>query len=202
MIVFFILLQLLPAKEFIVYETNDKGKMGKMDITSEKDSIGYHVIYRWERILEVVFDSLDMSTLYVKKIVDDKVELEISKAKDFKVYFKGKRHTYKDVGAVYDRHAIEFALRGFKYSKDFKKTIRFHVPEFMIINAEIKVIGEEIVSGPIGDIMCWKVEMKPKVLFFSWKFYFWIEKDYPHRFIRYEDSSGKNSILLIEYEEA
>ncbi|GAJ02456.1 unnamed protein product [marine sediment metagenome] len=51
MIVFFILLQLLPAKEFIVYETNDKGKMGKMDITSEKDSIGYHVIYRWERIL-------------------------------------------------------------------------------------------------------------------------------------------------------
>ncbi len=201
MILFFILLQILPEKEFIVYETDDKGKIGTMEITSEKDSLGYYVIYRWKKILEVVLDSLDMSTLYVKKTTDDKVELEISKEKDFKVNLRGKRHTYRDVGAVYDRHAIEFALRGFKYSKDFKQTIRFHVPEFMIVNAELKVIGEETVSGPIGEILCWKIELKPKVLFFSWKFYFWIEEDYPHRFIRYEDSSGDHSIMLIEYKQ-
>jgi len=201
MILFFILLQILPEKEFIVYETDDKGKIGTMEITSEKDSLGYYVIYRWEKILEVVLDSLDMSTLYVKKTTDDKVELEISKEKDFNDNLRGRRHTYRDVGAVYDRHAIEFALRGFKYSKDFKQTIRFHVPEFMIVNAELKVIGEETVSGPIGEILCWKIELKPKVLFFSWKFYFWIEEDYPHRFIRYEDSSGDHSIMLIEYKQ-
>lgn len=201
MILFFILLQILPEKEFIVYETDDKGKIGTMEITSEKDSLGYYVIYRWEKILEVVLDSLDMSTLYVKKTTDDKVELEISKEKDFKVNLRGRRHTYRDVCAVYDRHAIEFALRGFKYSKDFKQTIRFHVPEFMIVNAELKVIGEETVSCPIGEILCWKIELKPKVLFFSWKFYFWIEEDYPHRFIRYEDSSGDHSIMLIEYKQ-
>lgn len=202
MILFFLLLQILPEKEVMVYETNDKGKMGTMDVTVEHDSLGYHVIYTWEdRILEVVFDSLNLSTLYVKKIVGNKLELEATRGKKFKVYFKGKRVTYKEDKPIYDRHAIEFALRGLDYNRDFETTVRFHVPEFMIINADLKVVDEGVVSGPLGEVTCWRIELKPRIIFINWRFYFWIEKEYPHRFIKYEDSSGKNSIILIDYKE-
>jgi hypothetical protein len=44
------------------------------------------------------------------------------------------------------------------------------------------------------------VRMKPRVIFFGRRFFFYIEKEYPHRFVKYTDSSGKNSITLVEYE--
>jgi hypothetical protein len=115
------------------------------------------------------------------------------------VFFKGRKFSYRVDKPIYDRHAIEYALRDFNYDARKKFTIKFHVPEFMVIDAEINVLGEEIISCPLGDIACWKVEMVPKVLFFKWRFYFWIEKDYSKRFVKYSDSSGKNSILLIDY---
>ena len=200
MIFIFLFLYLLPQKESIVYRTDDTGKIGTRDVTAQKDSLGLHVIYEWEdRILEVIFDTMDMSTVYVKKTIADKIVLEITREDEFKVYFKGDRVNHPLEDPIYDRHALEFALRGFKYDEDFKKTIRFHVPEFMVIRADLEVIGDDVVSCPLGEIQCWKLMMTPRVLFIKWKFYFWIEKDYPHRFIKYEDSSAKNSILLIEY---
>lgn len=171
-----------------------------MDITVELDTSGYHVIYTWEnKILELIFDTSDMSTKYVKKTAGDKVELLAERKEKFDVLFKGRKFSYNIKQPIYDRHAIEYALRGFEYYNTFKHEIRLHVPEFMVINAEINVLDEETISCPLGDIACWKVEMVPKVLFIKWRFYFWFEKEYPNRFIKYSDSSGKNSILLIEY---
>jgi len=199
MIFLLLFLNVLPDKELLVYQYNDKGKIGTMDIRSEKDTLGYHVVYEWEdRLVEIAFDTLNMSTVYIHKTVDGKLTLEVFReAEEFKVNFKGKKVTYQEKDPVYDRHAIEFALRGFNLSANFKEMIRLHIPEFMIINAEIEVIGEDTVSGPLGEISCWKVRMTPRILWIRWKFYFWIEKDYPHRFMKYEDSSGKNQILLI-----
>ncbi len=200
MILFLLLLTILPEKEHLIYETNDKGKMGTIELVSEKDSLGYHVVYTWDRVIDVLLDSLNFGTLSIEKVVNGRLEMEISREKHFKVYFKGRRFTYQEDGPVYDRHTLDFALRGFEYKRDFERRIRLHIPEFMIINADLKVIDEDIVSGPLGEIPCWKVEMTPRILFIRWKFYFWIEKDYPYRFLRYEDSSGKNSVLLIGYE--
>jgi len=200
MMILLFVLQVLPAQENYTYETNDKGKIGTMDITVQKESLGYHVVYTWEdRILELIFDTLNMSTIYVKKTIGEKLELEIKREKKFNVFLKGRKFSYRVDKPIYDRHAIEYALRGFNYDARKKFTIKFHVPEFMVIDAEINVLGEEIISCPLGDIACWKVEMVPKVLFFKWRFYFWIEKDYSKRFVKYSDSSGKNSILLIDY---
>jgi hypothetical protein len=177
MIILIFVIQILPSSENYTYETNDKGKMGTMDVIAKLDTSGYHVVYTWEnKVLELIFDTLDMSTKYVKKTAGDKIDQP-----------------------VYDRHAIEYALRGFDYYSNLKRNIRLHVPEFMVVNAEINVLGEEIVECPLGNIACWKVEMVPKVLFAKWHFYFWFEKEYPKRFIKYSDSSGNNSILLIDY---
>ncbi|MGB3341686.1 MAG: hypothetical protein WBB37_09415 [bacterium] len=200
MIILIFLIQLLPSSENYTYETNDKGKMGTMDIMAELDTSGYHVIYTWEnKVLELIFDTMDMSTKYVKKTAGDKVELEAQRKEKFNVSFKGRKFSYNIDKPVYDRHAIEYALRGFDYYSNLKRNIRLHVPEFMVVNAEINVLGEEIVNCPLGNIACWKVEMVPKVLFAKWHFYFWFEKEYPKRFIKYSDSSGNNSILLIDY---
>jgi hypothetical protein len=88
---------------------------------------------------------------------------------------------------------------GFEVRVIFETTFRLHIPELTIINAELEVLGEEDVITPVGSFRCWKVQMKPRVIFFNRRFFFHIEKDYPHRFVKYTDSSGKNSITLIEY---
>jgi len=195
---------LLPVPETMTYETYDKGKTGQMAVAAQVESLGYRVTYTWEdRVLEVIFDTLDMSTVFVKKTVGGKVEMLAERKDEFEVLFKGSRysHRYDADEPIYDRHAIEYALRGFTYTGAFKKTIRFHVPEFMIVNADVTVADQgTIVSETLGSIECWKVKLAIKVLFFGWSSYFWIEKDDPHRFIKFEDEKGEHMIRLIEYQ--
>jgi len=199
-----LLVSLLPSQETMTYETYDKGKTGQMAVTALIDSLGYHVIYRWEdRIIDIIFDTLDMSTVYVEKTVGDNVELHAEKKTEYEVLFKGSKfsHRYDHDAPIYDRHAIEYALRGFTYTDTYKKTIRFHVPEFTIVNADVTVVDQGTIgSEALGNIDCWKVKLAVKVLFFGWSSYFWIEKDAPHRFIKFEDEKGEHMIRLIEYQ--
>jgi hypothetical protein len=189
----------------MTYETYDKGKTGQMAVTARVESLGYHVIYRWEdRVIDIVFDTRDMSTVYVEKTVGDKLELHAEKKREYEVRFKGSRHShrYEHDAPIYDRHAIEYALRGFKYSDAFKKTIRFHVPEFAIVNADITVVDQGTIDiESLGSIECWKVKLSIKVLFFGWMSYFWIEKAHPNRFVKFEDEKGEHMIRLIEYQQ-
>ena len=199
-IILVVLCILLPDHESFVYRTIDKGKQGTMHISAEKDTLGYHAVYTWEdRMIDIVFDSLTMATRYVQKTIGGKTVLEARQKDKFEVFFKGSNYSYREKSPVYDRHSVEFALRGFDYTHGFTESIRFHVPELMIINADISVLGEETVSCPVGVFKCWKVQMQPKVLFIKMSLFFWIEQDYPHRFVKYSDTRGDHSILLIEY---
>lgn len=192
--------QILPEKERLLYETNDKGTIGRISVVSELDSTGYRVTYKSDREINCVLDSVDLSTQFVEKIINGRLVLSAAHHDQFEVYFKGTTYRYRETGPVYDRHTLDFAFRGFLYYPTYHRTFRLHIPEFMIVNADLEVVSEETVSTTLGRIACWKLLMKPRILFFSWQFYFWIEQAYPHRFIQYEDSSGENRILLIEYE--
>jgi len=200
MIALFLWSLIIPAQESFTYETNDKGKIGKIEVTQYKDSLGFHVGYVSDRTIEVMIDTFDFRTLSVRKIVKGKQELSIEKGKSFMVNYRGRKTAYHETGPIYDRHTLDYVLRGFVYSDTFKRRIRLNVPEFMIINADLTVYGSEEVSTPIGIFECWKIMMIPRVIFTKMKFYFWIEKEYPHRFVKYADSSGKNQILIIKYE--
>ncbi|MEO0126130.1 MAG: hypothetical protein ABIL44_00080 [candidate division WOR-3 bacterium] len=189
----------LPDSEYIVYETNDKGKIGMIEVILKKDTVGYNVIYKSDRIVEAILDTINLQTLYLNKIIRGRWELSVKKNHLFEVNYQGRKNHYDEKNPIYDRHTLDFVLRGFKYQRDFKKRIRLNVPEFMIINADLEVIGEDIVSVPAGTFDCWKIMMIPRVVFTKMKFYFHIEKSYPHRFVKYTDSSGKNSIVLKEY---
>jgi hypothetical protein len=94
---------------------------------------------------------------------------------------------------------LDFALRQFDYHLGFKELFRLHVPELTIVNAELEVLGETTVSTDLGIIDCWEVQMKPRVIFTNRRFFFYIEREYPHRFVKYTDSSGKNIVTLIKY---
>jgi hypothetical protein len=200
-----LVLLLLPAQETMMYETYDKGKTGQMAVVAEAESLGHRVTYTWEdRVLEVIFDTVDMSTVYARKTVGGKVELLAERKDRFEVLFKGSKysHRYAHDEPIYDRHAIEYTLRGFAYTADFKKTIRFHVPEFTIVNADITVVDQGVIdTQTMGGIECWKVKLAVKVLLFGWSSYFWIEKTYPHRFTKFEDEKGEHMIRLIEYQQ-
>lgn len=198
MILLFLFFHLLPEAESFVYETNAKGKIGSLSVTMQRDSLGYHVMYISDREIEVILDTLDLSTMYIEKYVDGKLELKIERSDEFHVYFKGTESWHRDDEPMYDRHTLDFALRGFDYHPGFKEIFRLHIPEFTIVNAELEVIDEEHITTPAGEFDCWKVQMKPRILFFNWRFFFYIEKEYPRRFIKYTDSSEDNSITLIE----
>lgn len=202
MIALFLLLQIIPKYERMVYETNAKGKIGTIQVTSRYDSIGYYVVYVSDRVIEVILDSTNLSTLYVRKVIDGDTVLEITKGRKFSVTFNGRKYIHSNGRAVYDRHTLDFALRGFDYVPGFKKMFRLHVPELTIVNAELEVLGEAVVVTPAGEFECWEVKMRPRILFLNWVFFFYIEKEYPHRFVKYNDSSRDNSIVLSSYKTA
>ncbi len=201
MILLFLFLQILPNKEIFIYETYEEAKVGTMHVVSEKDSLGYHIFYESDRTIDVILDSINLGTLFIHKIVKGDVELKISRGEKFNVWFKGFERTYRDDRPIYDRHTLDFAFRGFHYTADFDTIIRLHVPELMVINAHVKVVGEEVISTPFGDIPCWKVELTPRVFFIRTHIYFWFEKEYPHRFIKLEDDSGTKGIRVIGIKE-
>ncbi len=189
---------IIPANEFLVYETNDKGKIGHIEITSHKDSLGYHVVYTSDRTIYSTLDSLDFGTKYLEKIINNKLVLKIIRGERFMVYYQGRKFDYHADGPIYDRHTLDFALRQFQYHKDFQTKIRLHIPELMIVNADLKVVGEEIITTPLGEFLCWKIEMAPRIFLTHRKLYFWFEKNYPYRFIKFVDPSSGNYIMMIE----
>jgi hypothetical protein len=196
---FLLCASILPDSEYIVYETNDHGKIGQITIDSRKDSLGYHVVYVSDRVIEVVLDTLDLRTRYLKKTIGKKLNIEIFNDRAYRVFYQGREKKYSNREPIFDRHTIDFALRGFKLGPDFKRRIRLGVPEFMVVNADLETVGEDSVQTPVGTFSCWKIKLNPRVIFTKMKFYLWIEKEYPHRFVKYSDSSGNNQILLKEY---
>ncbi|MEO0095138.1 MAG: hypothetical protein ABIL46_01585 [candidate division WOR-3 bacterium] len=190
---------ILPEKERIIYETNEKGKIGQIEVKLTKDSAGYYVVYKSDRIVEAILDTGNLQILYLNKIIKGHWDLSVKKNHLLEVNYKGKKNFYRESEPVYDRHTLDIVLRGFMYHKDFRKRIRLNVPEFMVINADLEVTGEDTIITPAGSFDCWKITMKPRVIFTKTKFYFYIEKSYPHRFIKYIDSSEKNSIILKNY---
>lgn len=184
----------------MIYDTSEKGRTGTIQVTSDLGRHGYHVTYLSDRVIEVILDSTDLSTRHVRKIIDNDTVLEITSGRALMVSFKGREYRYDNEPAVYDRHTLDFALRGFDYSPGFDTIFRLHVPELTVVNAELAVLGEAVVQTPAGEFLCWEVVMKPRIIFFNRRFLFYIEQEYPRRFIKYEDGSGGGSIILGRYE--
>lgn len=200
LIALIIFLQILPARESCLYESRNKDRTGTIIVESRLEDDGYHVTYRSDRLIEAVLDTADLSTRFLRKVIGQDTVLEITSGSDLVVHFNGRLHRYRSEPAVYDRHTLDFALRGFDYGPGFKTRFRLHIPELMVVNAELEVQGEAVIETPAGEFACWEVVMKPRIIFFKREFFFLIEKDQPRRFVKFTDASGQSSILLMRYE--
>ena len=199
MFLLFLLIGVLPEKEWMVYGTNDNGKIGTISVTANRDSVGYHILYVSDRIIETVLDGSDLSTLFVKKTIGDNVVLEIRTDDAFIVHQNGRERRYKNEPPIYDRHTLDFALRGIDYDLGFQRRIRLHVPELTVVNAHLQVQSIATVAAPAGEFQCWEICMKPRIIFFGRVLLFYIEREYPHRFIKYVDRAGGLTITLMSY---
>lgn len=199
MFLLFLLIHVLPEQEWMVYATNDNGKTGTISVTASRDSIGHHVLYVSDRIIETVLDDSDLSTLFVRKTIGDNVVLQIKREETFDVLYKGHKRRYHDERPIYDRHTLDFAMRGFDYDSEFRRVIRLHVPELTVVNANLDVRSVTTVMTPAGEFVCWEISMKPRIIFFGRVLFFYIEREYPHRFVKYVDRAGGLTITLMSY---
>ncbi len=199
MFLVFLLLSVLPEREWMIYGTDDNGKIGTISVTANRDSIGYNILYVSDRIIEVVLDSSDLSTLFVRKTIGGDAVLEIERDEVFRVLYHGRERRYNDERPIYDRHTLDFALRGFDYDLGFQRRIRLHVPELTVVNADLQVQSTATVVTPAGEFFCWEIRLKPRIILFGRTLLFYIEKEYPHRFIKYVDRAGDLTITLASY---
>ncbi|MEO0184237.1 MAG: hypothetical protein ABIL20_00335, partial [candidate division WOR-3 bacterium] len=102
---------ILPDSEYIVYETNDKGKIGQIEVVSVKDTIGYHIWYTSDRTVEAILDTANLQTLYLNKIIGTRWELSVKKNHIFEINYQGRKNFYNETDPVYDRHTLDFVIR-------------------------------------------------------------------------------------------
>jgi hypothetical protein len=102
-------------------------------------------------------------------------------------------------GDSYDLNTMLEVMRCYPFGRD---KIRFTlVTPDRVLKAYAKVIGSEKVSVPLGQIDCYLIEggisgIMGRII--RTKFLFWVEKEFPHRLVKYKD--GERRITLVGYE--
>lgn len=198
--IFLLLIALLPSSEYVMYQTCERGRLDTLEAYLSKDSVGYHVHYVSDRVVDVILDSITLQTRYVKKVIKGETNVEIINDREYRVTYLGRVRHYANDELIYDRHTLDFAFRGLKLNAEFRRRIRLSIPEFRIVNADLEVVGADTLITPAGVFACWKLKMTPRILFLKRDFFFWFEQAYPHRFIKLSDSSDKNNMILVKYQ--
>ncbi len=189
----------LPLVEETVWFTAEDGKSGHLVSKVNMTDSAVCVYYESDRTIEALLDKKNYQTIWVRKIIKGIKAFEFNRSGDtIRIYDRGKNRTYIIDEKVYDRHALDYVLRTFQYHSDFKKSICVHLPELGIKRTLVKVVGEDNVATALGDIPAWQIELSAGILFLRWRFYFLIEKDYPHRFLKYRD--GHHIMEIIKYQ--
>ena len=86
---------------------------------------------------------------------------------------------------------------------DKKKTKFTLVTPDHVIGAYIKIVDNEKLTVLVGTFDCYKLEggiSGYKGKFFRKKFFFWVEKTFPYRLVKYTDSAGEYMMKLVGYE--
>ncbi len=188
----------LPSTESIIYRTEEKGKVGYLTAEMRMDDSTIRVYYTSDRQVETVIDRQDLKTLWVRKIINGRKDFEYRRTGDtISVYYQGNENTYRRPDLIFDRHTLDYVLRAQDYNYNFQREIFIHLPELGIKKAILKVVGDTVTTTALGEFDCWRIALIARVLFIKLKLYFLIEKQYPHRYIKYDD--GKRKMEIFKY---
>ena len=98
---------------------------------------------------------------------------------------------------VFDRHTLDYVLRR-PYDTLYRREMMLSLPELGVKKVLFYVAGTETVKTELGEILCWQVVLKAKVLVFRFDLTFLIEKEYPYRYVRFGDK--KRQMVIFKYE--
>jgi len=155
---------------------------------------------------EMIMERDTLRPISIKKTNSDgKIEFSIKYAENrvHFVYPGPKRNKVEKVPEDrYDMNIMIEAVRGFPFDRKDEVEFTLVTPEH-IIGAYIKIADNEFITVPAGSFDCYKLEggiagFKGRI--FRTKFYFWVEKEYPHRLIKYTDSEDERLLELVSYE--
>ncbi len=188
----------LPASELIIYRTEEKKKIGYLTCDVRRDSGKIMINYTSNRIVDVIIDQGDSKTLYVRKIIDGVKDYEFERTGDsIWMLYHGKQRFYHISEPVFDRHTLDYVLRR-PYDSLYRREMMLSLPELGIKKVLFHVMGTETVETELGEIPCWRVVLRAKVLFLKFELVFLIEKEYPYRYVRFGDKKRKMQICRYE----
>jgi len=99
----------------------------------------------------------------------------------------------------YDFNTMFEVMRCYPF---YRKEIKFKlVTQDRVLGVYAKIIGNKRVSVPCGDFDCYLIEggiSGRKGWIVRKKFLFWVEKEYPHRLVRFEHD--EQVVTLVDYE--
>jgi hypothetical protein len=103
----------------------------------------------------------------------------------------------------YDVHTVLQSVRGFPFEQQEVKFTLVTPEHPKGVGFYMKIVGSEQIATPAGSFDCYQLEagvdgLKGRI--FRTKFFFWIEKNTPHRLIKNTDSEGERIVTLVDYE--
>lgn len=186
----------VPVKEELLYRTQEKKKVTWLAGTSQYTDSGAYLTYTSDRYIEVILDTHDLRTRWVRKIIAGKKSYEFTRKGDsIAMWNKGRIHNYIRSEPIFDRHSLDYVLRNLDYDANFRKDIYVSTPELGIKKATLQVASQETVMTAVGKLFAWRVNLSARILLlFKYRIYFLVEVNHPHRLLVFEGVDHKMEI--------
>ena len=187
------------------YVVSRKPKDEAVEERSEQNSDKEVYIVRTQSF-QMILEASDLSPISIKKFKDNgdlDFSIEYSKDRVHFIYPGPKRNVVKEVPEDrYDIYTVLQVVRGFPFGQQ-KVKLTLVMPEHPEgVGFYIKIVGSEQVTTPAGTFDCYQLEAGVDGLLgriVKTKFFFWLEKNPPHRLIKNTDSDGKRTVTLVSY---
>ena len=196
----------ITSGEKSTYEVIADGKVSQtVHIISREQRNGKDVYIVRTKSRQMILEASNLRPISIKKTSANGELVFAIEYNDDRVHFIYPGPKRNKVGEApedrYDINTILEVARGFPFRQE-KIKFTLVTPEH-IVSAYIKIVGNEQITVPAGTFDCYQLKagvsgLAGKIV--RTRFYFWIEKNHPHRLIKYTDSSGERLVTLVGYE--
>lgn len=193
----------ITSGEKNIYEVIENGKVSQtVHIISREQRNGKDVYIVRTKSRQMILEASNLRPISIKKTNANGELIFSIEYNDDRVHFIYPGPKRNKVDKVpedrYDINTILEVVRGFPFGQE-KAKFTLVTPEH-IVGAYIKIVGNERITVPAGTFDCYQLKagisgLAGKIV--RTRFYFWVEKNHPHRVIKYTDSSGERLMTLV-----
>lgn len=193
----------ITSGEKTTYKVVENGRVFETShIVFREEYNGKEIYVVHTDVYRMIIRRFDLRPILIEKMSsDDEVEfsIEYSENRVHFIYPGPKRNKVEKVPeARYDLHTIIEVVRGFPFEKE--KVEFTLVTTEHIVDAYVKILGNEKITVPAGTFDCYKLKGGISGLIgkvFGKDFFFWVEKAHPYRVIKQTDSKQERTMILV-----